>query len=419
MPQFCGMFFSRHSIIIVSSLLFSVSAISQTQLSTGRWLFTLSRPGGQPVYVHADLSIQGDSGYFEFLNDTERMAVPPFVLGADSVRFAMPLFETRFSLSRAADGHLAGTLSKGVSTGYQEWQVEARHGSGPRIPMATGEPLVNLSGRWALEFQRPDGSWRPAVAELKQQGARLTGTIINPSGDYRFLDGAVWGRQFYLTAFDGAHIYALRADVPADSIIANGIFFSGTAPGDRFRARRNANAQLPALAPVAEMKPGEQYLHFRFPDLDSNMVSLQDPRFRDKVVIVQLMGSWCPNCMDETKFLSEFYNGQSARDVEVVSLAYELSTDYHRSAGSLRKFQQRFNVQYPMLITGARSADNDKAAKTLPQLTDIKYFPTTIFIDKRGRVRKVHNGFYGPGAPDYHEAYKQSFFSTIDMLKAE
>jgi hypothetical protein len=75
--------------------------------------------------------------------------------------------------------------------------------------MATGEPLVNLSGRWALEFQRPDGSWRPAVAELKQQGARLTGTIINPSGDYRFLDGAVWGRQFYLTAFDGAHIYAL------------------------------------------------------------------------------------------------------------------------------------------------------------------------------------------------------------------
>jgi thiol-disulfide isomerase/thioredoxin len=369
--------------------------------------------------VHAELRVKGDSGYLEFLNDTERMAVPPFHLGIDSIRFTMPLFETRFSLSHSTEGHLSGTLTKGISTGYQVWQVAAKHGSGPRIPMATGDPLVNLSGRWALEFRRPDGSWRPAVADLKQQGSRLTGTIINPSGDYRFLEGAVWGRQFYLTAFDGAHIYALRADAPVDSSITNGIFFSGSAPGDPFRARRDDKAQLPALAPVAEMKPGEQYLRFRFPDLDSNMVSLQDPRFRNKVVIVQLMGSWCPNCMDETKFLSEFYNGQPSRDVEIVSLAYELSTDFYRSAASLRKFQQRFQVQYPMLITGARSADNDKAAKTLPQLTDIKYFPTTIFIDKQGRVRKVHNGFYGPGAPDYYEAYKKSFYAFINELKGE
>jgi thiol-disulfide isomerase/thioredoxin len=285
--------------------------------------------------------------------------------------------------------------------------------------MAVGKPEVSLQGRWAFEFQRPDGSWRPAVAELKQDGGRLTGTIINPSGDYRFLEGTVWGHQLYLTAFDGAHIYAFSGEATSDSVITNGIFFSGTAPGDRFRGKRDPKAQLPQLAPVAEMKPGQQYLQFRFPDLDSNMVSLQDPRFRDKVVIVQLMGSWCPNCMDETKFLSEFYNMQPPKDVEIISLAYELSTDFRRSATSLRKFQQRFNVQYPMLITGARSADNDKAAKTLPQLTDIKYFPTTIFLDKRGRVRNVHNGFYGPGAPDYFEAYKQSFFATINMLRAE
>ncbi len=413
------MFFFRPRILLLSLLLMAASAIAQTRLQNGHWLFTLSRPGGQPVFVDAELKTRYDSVYIDFLNDSERLTVPAFQLAGDSISFSMPLFETYFSLARVTESHLTGTLTKGISTGYQVWQVEARQGAGPRIPIATGDPGAYLTGRWAFEFQRPDGSWRPAVAELKQEGAKLTGTIINPSGDYRFLEGAVWGHHFYLTAFDGAHIYAFMAEVPSDSVISNGIFFSGAAPGDRFRAKRDVNARLPQLAPVAEMKPGEQYLHFRFPDLDSNLVSLQDRRFRDKIVIVQLMGSWCPNCMDETKFLSEFYNAQPTREVEIVSLAYELSTDFHRSAASLRKFQQRFNVQYPMLITGARSADNDKAAKTLPQLTDIKYFPTTIFIDKRGRVRNVHNGFYGPGAADYHAAYRESFFSTINMLKAE
>jgi thiol-disulfide isomerase/thioredoxin len=149
------------------------------------------------------------------------------------------------------------------------------------------------------------------------------------------------------------------------------------------------------------------------------MVSLSDTRFQNKVVIVQLMGSWCPNCMDETKFLSDFYNSQQKPDVEVVSLAYELSTDFMRSANTLRKFQQRFGVRYPMLITGARSADPEKAAKTLPQLTDIKYFPTTIFIDKKGQVRDIHNGFYGPGAPEYFEAHKMKFLETVEALKQE
>jgi peroxiredoxin len=297
--------------------------------------------------------------------------------------------------------------------------VDASAGAKERIPQAKGVAAVNISGRWAVEFQRPDGTWRPAVAEWKQTGNKLTGTIINPSGDYRFLEGEVWDHQLYVTAFDGSHIYAFHATIHNDSTIEKGLFFSGRAPGDAFRAKKDPQARLPELAPVAELKPGERSLSFRFPDTDSNFVSISDPRFQNKVVIVQLMGSWCPNCMDETRFLSDFYNNQKNREVEIVSLAYELSTDFQRSATSLRKFKQRFGVQYPMLITGARSADADKAAKTLPQLTDIKYFPTTIFIDKKGHVRKVHNGFYGPGAQDYHEAYKREFFDTIEELKAE
>jgi peroxiredoxin len=367
----------------------------------------------------AGVAQKGKQLQVTFINDSERILIENVIQKGDSLLFAMPLFETSFHLIIKNEGELTGMMSKGTSAGPQWWQVNATEGAMTRIPEASGKEALNISGRWAMEFQRADGSWRPAVAEWKQTGSHLTGTIINPSGDYRFLEGEVWGNQMYVTAFDGAHIYAFKATLPNDSTMENGIFFSGKAPGDAFRARRDKNAKLPELAPVAELKPGQNQLNFRFPDTDSNFVSITDARFKNKVVVVQLMGSWCPNCMDETKFLSEFYNNQKIKEVEMVSLAYELSTDFQRSANSLRKFRDRFGVQYPMLITGARSADADKGAKTLPQLTDVKYFPTTIFIDKKGNVRKVHNGFYGPGSGAYFEKYKLEFFETIEELKGE
>lgn len=396
----------------------SIFGISQKPRE-GSLLFTFTRVGGIPVYTMAEMAQINQQWQITFTNDTERILVDNIRVQGDSLFMQMPLFETAFQLKMSAEGNLTGTMTKGTSFATQVWKADAQWGAKDRIPQAKGAAAVNISGRWAMEFQRADGSWRPAVAELKQTGNKLTGTIINPSGDYRFLEGEVWDHQLYVTAFDGAHIYAFQATITNDSTIDKGIFFSGNPPGDAFRAKKNAIAALPELAPVAELKPGENTISFRFPDTDSNLVSLNDARFKNKVVVVQLMGSWCPNCMDETKFLSEFYNNQKSKEVEMVSLAYELSTDFQRSANSLRKFKNRFGVQYPMLITGARSADPEKAAKTLPQLTDIKYFPTTIFIDKKGMVRKVHNGFYGPGAADYHEAYKKEFFETIEQLNKE
>jgi peroxiredoxin len=396
----------------------SLLAYTQKPLD-GDWLFTLTREGGLPVFVIAELASTENGLQITFKNDTERIAIEQIHAERDSIHFSMPFFETTFSLKVTNEGKLNGIMSKGTSAGPQFWRVEAIEGSISRIPKAIGEEAFNITGRWAMEFQRADGSWRPAIAEWKQTGNKLTGTIINPSGDYRFLEGSVWQNQLFVTAFDGSHIYAFQATIKNDSTIENGLFFSGKPPGDAFRATKNPTAKLPELAPVAELKPGQNKLSFRFPDTDSNFVSITDARFKNKVVIVQLMGSWCPNCMDETKFLSDFYNSQQTKEVEVVSLAYELSTDFQRSAISLRKFKQRFGVQYPMLITGARSADEDKAAKTLPQLTDIKYFPTTLFIDKKGQVRKVHNGFYGPGAADYYASYKKDFFETIEELTKE
>jgi thiol-disulfide isomerase/thioredoxin len=407
-------------VVVLSVLLAWLGQPLLAQPASGQWSGRLERPGGLPV--HLQFRVEQDGGgqwRVVFINAGEFIATNPLQWQGDSVWFAMPVFESSFAVRLTGTGRMDGKWTKGTGTVPQEWQFHATNQPQSRIPGAPNPAQRNIAGRWQMQFVRKDGSLRAAVGEFAQQGDRLTGTIINPSGDARYLDGAVRGDSLYLTAFDGSHSYAIIARIPSDSVLSDGLFFGGTPPGDRFSAVRRADAQLPDTGSVTGMRPGTETLDFRFPDLDSVMVSLHDARFRNKVVVIQLMGSWCPNCMDETAFLSQFYNSQAKREVEVVALAYELSTDFQRSAKSLRRFQQKFDVRYPMLITGVRSADPDKGTKTLPELTDIRLFPTTIILDKLGKVRKIHGGFYGPGAPDYHEAYKREFFETLNRLKTE
>lgn len=78
--------------------------------------------------------------------------------------------------------------------------------------------------------------------------------------------------------------------------------------------------------------------------------------------------------MDETAFLSNYYRENKNRGVEVIALGYEYSTDFVRSVKSLKKFQERFDVQYPMLITGVKVTDSHRTEKTLPQVTPIRFF---------------------------------------------
>ena len=123
--------------------------------------------------------------------------------------------------------------------------------------------------------------------------------------------------------------------------------------------------------------------------------------------------------MDETKFLSNYYLQNRSRGVEVVSLAYEYSNNFERSKKDLMKFRDRFNVQYPMLITGAKTSDSLRTEKTLPEITPIKMFPTTIFLGRDGKVKKIDTGFTGPGTGEHYEEFKRKFYATVDSLLKE
>jgi thiol-disulfide isomerase/thioredoxin len=349
-------------------------------------------------------------------NAKERLEVTGLQQQGDSVRFDMPFFECRFAAAIQSDGTLAGHMTKGTAAEPQQWFFRAQPDRRQRFPV-TRKAQCNISGRWAVNITRPNGTDRPAIAEFQQQGEYLTGTFLTPSGDYRYLEGVVSGDSLYLSAFDGSHIYLFTATVDAQNTLTGGWFYSGYGGKEKWRAVKDEHAVLPDLGYTPEVKPGAGALDFSFPDLDSNLVSIRDPRFKGKVVVLQVMGSWCPNCMDETRFLNDYYLRHRSSGVEVLALAYEYSTDFGRSKAGLSKFRDRFKVAYPILITGARSTDSLKTEKTLPQITPIKVFPTTIYVGKN--IRKIETGFNGPGTGRHFEAYQKEFDQTVKELLSE
>ena len=197
------------------------------------------------------------------------------------------------------------------------------------------------------------------------------------------------------------------------------MYYSSAVPAEKWRATKNEKATLPDTTELTQLKPSESKLNFTFKDVNGKNVSIKDARFKNKVVVIQIMGSWCPNCMDESKFLSSFYKEYKNKGVEVLALAYEYSTDFNRSKASVQKFIKRFSIQYPVLITPVATSDEQRTEKTLPQLTPIRSFPTTIFISKNGNVAKIHQGFYGPGTGEFYTAFKTEFYRTISSLLAE
>ena len=162
------------------------------------------------------------------------------------------------------------------------------------------------------------------------------------------------------------------------------------------------------------MKPNHHKINFKFPDETGKLVSWEDPRFQNKILIIQLMGSWCPNCMDETRYLSSIYKSFHDKGVEFVALDFEKVMDSASVWKSINRIRKHFDVQYPILYAG--SADKEEASKVLSMLNKVIAFPTTIFTDRDGFVKMIHTGFSGPATGKEYETLTKRFESFVSKM---
>jgi thiol-disulfide isomerase/thioredoxin len=271
-----------------------------------------------------------------------------------------------------------------------------------------------LVGRWDASFFSDFGS-SPRVFELRDGPSGFEGTMISSTGDYGHFAGQVRGDSFSLAHFDGSFVYLLTGALHGDTL--RGVFHAGLRTQTNWIAFRSTGA--PHLRLPTELTTADTTAPFRFafPDLHGRMVTQQDPRFAGKVVVVDIFGTWCPTCHDQAPSLGRLYRKYHDRGLEIVGLAYEVTGDTSIDARQVRRYRDKFDIRFPLLLAGIN--DTDAAAATLPQLHGFTSFPTTVFLGRDGRVRRVHAGFYGPATGAQHARLVREFEQEIERLLRE
>ena len=145
-------------------------------------------------------------------------------------------------------------------------------------------------------------------------------------------------------------------------------------------------------------------------------MSLSDDQFKDKVVVVQIMGTWCPNCLDETKFFLSYIKENPSEDLAFVALSFESARTEERAMMRIKRTVDKLNIPYPVLLAQYGSTDTALSIEKLPMLDAIRSYPTMIVIDKKGKVNSIHTGFNGPATGQAYEDFKKEFDSEIKSL---
>jgi len=336
----------------------------------------------------------------------------------DSLVIPMELFDMKI-IAKADAEQLKGTyyrFSNGAVSGGIPF--EAKFGENYKFfKPGEAKSTKSVAGTWDATFiTEATGDTTQSVGTFVQKGTDVTGSILTTTGDYRFLTGSVNGDSLYLSTFDGSNAKLFKAAIQSDGSL-KGSMWSGIKSQRSFTAKANKNAKLPDAGGLTYLKPGYETVDFTFPDSDGKPVSLKDPRFKDKAVIIQIMGSWCPNCMDETNFIAPWYKKNKDRGVEVVGLSFERSDKPEVANPKLKRMITRMGIEYPILLAGTNT--DEATAKALPMLNKVMSYPTTIFIDKKGKVREIHTGFSGQGTGVYFDEFVTDFNSLMDKLIAE
>ena len=385
------------------------------RLTPGDWLFTLHLDRNDPhAILPFNVEVTGESNLV-VKNASEKIKVDEIFYKGDSVHIIMPVFGSEF-IGRIRGDSIQGNWYKYATSKTYSIPFTAVRDVKERFTKSGKEvPPADFSGRWKSFFIGSDDT-SSAIGIFGQSGNRVTGTFLTESGDYRYLDGIADGNWLKLSAFDGAHAFLFEGAVDSNGEL-NGFFRSGPSWKSQWIGSRDDQAELSDMKSLTYLKEGYQKLAFQFPDEAGNLVSLDDEKFRDRVVIVQILGSWCPNCMDETRYFVELYKKYKDSGLEVIGLDFEPKPTMEYFKSRMARYRKDLNVNYTLLLAG--HSNKEKAGEALPMLNRIISFPTAIIIDRKGDIREIHTGFSGPGTGKAYDDYARETETLVQKLLEE
>jgi len=355
--------------------------------------------------------------YLEIYNADEKIKVDEIIYGRDKAT-AKDTLEIRFT---DFDTYLSAIYEDDVMEGY--WHVnykegysipfKAYFGQAHRFTTLKKKPIADLSGKWDVKFEAGTEDEYPAIGEFVQNGNHITGTFLTETGDYRFLEGTIQNNKFSLSTFDAAHAFLFEGKIMEDGSLL-GSFRSGKHYTSTWTATKNDNATIGDAFELTTSTIGDDKFDFTFNNLEGQPTSLSDPAFDDKIKLVKITGTWCPNCKDESLFLMDYLKNNPSDDIEVIEVAFEKYKDEAKALSMLKRYKNKLNLPFTVLHGGY--ANKTATSEKFPQITKVLSYPTLIFVDKENRIRNVHTGFAGPATSGY-KAFTDKFNLLIKEMR--
>ena len=352
------------------------------------------------------------------LNGNEKILISDVNFGRtkdlrDTIKMSFPLM----------DSYISAEYKENVMEG--EWVVNYRdsysipfvafHGQGHRFTTNNHVPETDLTGRWEATFEVETEDPYPAIGEFTQQGNDLLGTFLTETGDYRFLEGTVQGNELHLSCFDGGHAFLFNATISKSEVLS-GKFYSGKHYETNWVAARNSEAVLTDPYQLSQITTPQKRIDFSLFNTEGELVSLSGPKYQGKPKLIMIMGTWCPNCLDESRFILEYLKDHPNQSIEVIALAFEKYRDEQKALSILKNYKERLKIPYDILHAGYY--DKSEATKKLGFIDEVISYPTLLFVDRQNVVKKVHTGFAGPATSKW-ESFKTEFDNSIALILEE
>jgi len=394
------------------------------QTIDGRWDAVLSRDG---VDIPFRLDIKGEGKdlkgiFYDGFKPYDGTTSASF----DSGKLVLNLEHYLTSIDATLDhGRLNGTLAtKGRPSGYSF--AATRHVE----PREARVKAPAIAGSWVIPLAAPSSKGEKAFRFVVQQhGPEVAAAILRIDGDTGSYSGSYLDGRWVLSHFDGGRPGVIIVTPKPDGSLeiqqhveAHG---AANAKPDGGRAAILTAYRTDVADAKSLPKPDDFLTHttakdpdaafkFAFPDLNGKLVTNDDPRFKGKVILAVVSGTWCPNCHDEAQYLVELDKKYRSRGLAIVDFDFE-EPDQQGTLERARAFEKQYGIQYTTLLAGAPSEMHEK----VPQLNNLDTWPATIFIGRDGRVKAVHAGFSSPASGKFYTGLKKEFSGRIEQLLAE
>jgi thiol-disulfide isomerase/thioredoxin len=393
-----------------AALVLAIAPAAVAQSVSGLWDATITF-NGQDIPFRLQIAGDGSNIQGWLFNGEDKVVASGASFQNGSLTLNFDSYAAKLE-AKLQDGALVGQYGPMLKKTYP---VAAHRHQAAAKSSATA-PSIN--GLWEVGVKSAKGeqAWRLIVQE--KNAMDVSAAILRVDGDTGALTGGYKDGKFVLSHFSGGRPALMILTPASDGTLA--IDMTDLHGTSQMTATRPDVARAKGLPPPTDpdhhttVKDASEPFRFSFPDLNGKIVSNTDARFQGKVVLVNITGSWCPNCHDEAPFLAELYRKYRSQGLEVVALSFE-EGDQLTNPVRLRAFMKEYGIDYTVLLGGT---PDDRDAK-LTQPVNLNSWPTTFFLGRDGRVRFVHAGFPGPASGELYRQATHEFHSQVESLLAE